>query len=54
MWDFQLRDIEDLKRLNNQLGLFVQAQEDISILSKPVRVGKLLIPNSLAIHPMEG
>ena len=54
MWDNQLRDIEDLKRLNNQLGLSVQVQEDISVLANPVHAGKLLIPNSLAIHPMEG
>lgn len=54
MWDSQIRDIEDLKRLNSRLGLSVQAQEDTSILAKPVQAGKLLIPNSLAIHPMEG
>ena len=54
MWDSQIRDIEDLKRLNSELGLSVKAQEDITILSKPVHAGKLLIPNSLVVHPMEG
>ena len=54
MWEFQLRSIEDLERLNEKLNLSVKAQEDISILAKPVQAGKLLIPNSLAIHPMEG
>jgi len=54
MWEFRLRDIEDLKRLSKQLGVNVQAIEDVSILSKPVQVGELVIPNSLAIHPMEG
>ena len=54
MWDSQIRDIEDLRRLNSMLGLSVEAQEDVSILAKPVQAGKLLLPNSLAIHPMEG
>ncbi len=54
MWDSQIRNIEDLERLNARLGLFIQAQEDISILAKPIHAGKLLLPNSLAIHPMEG
>ncbi len=54
MWDSQIRDIEDLKRLNSQLGLSVKVQEDISVLSKPVHAGKLKIPNSLAVQPMEG
>ena len=54
MWEFQLCNIDDLKRLNDKLNLSVKAQEDISILAKPVLTGKLTIPNSLAIHPMEG
>ena len=54
MWEMQLNDIEDLKRLNEKFGLSLEAQEDVSILSKPVQSGKLSIPNSIAIHPMEG
>jgi 2,4-dienoyl-CoA reductase (NADPH2) len=54
MWEFRLRDIEDLQRLNKQLGTNVEAIEDVSILSERVEVGKLVIPNSLAVHPMEG
>jgi 2,4-dienoyl-CoA reductase-like NADH-dependent reductase (Old Yellow Enzyme family) len=43
-----------LKRLSKQLDVNVEAIEDVSILSQPVKVGKLVIPNSLAVHPMEG
>jgi 2,4-dienoyl-CoA reductase (NADPH2) len=54
MWEFRLRDTEDLKQLNKTLGVNVEAIEDVSILNKPVKLGKLVIPNSLAMHPMEG
>ncbi|MHC4509597.1 MAG: oxidoreductase [Planctomycetota bacterium] len=54
MWKFRLRGIEDLKRLCKQLDVSVQATEDVSILAEPVRAGPLIIPNSLAVHPMEG
>ena len=54
MWEFQLSDIEDLKQLGKKLGVSIDAIEDISILAEPVKLGKLVIPNSLAVHPMEG
>jgi len=54
MWEFQLGSIEDLERLGSRLGVQIEAAEDVSILTEPVRAGKLSIPNSLAVHPMEG
>ena len=54
MWEFQLGGIEDLERLGGRLGVRLEAIEDVSILSEPVQAGGLLIPNSLAVHPMEG
>ncbi len=54
MWEFQLGGIEDLKRLSERLGVRLEAIEDVSILSEPVQAGGLLIPNSLAVHPLEG
>jgi len=54
MWEFQLRGIEDLKQLSCRLNAPVDAIEDVSILAEPVRAGGLVIPNSLAVHPMEG
>ncbi|MCH8119482.1 MAG: FAD-dependent oxidoreductase [Planctomycetes bacterium] len=54
MWEFQLGGIEDLERLSGRLGVRLEAIEDVSILAEPVQAGGLLIPNSLAVHPMEG
>ncbi|MHC4365445.1 MAG: oxidoreductase [Planctomycetota bacterium] len=52
-WQFRLSTIEDLRQLAAQLNIAVDAIEDVSILAEPVNVGRLVIPNSLAIHPME-
>ena len=54
MWEFQLSGIEDLKRLSCRLNAPIDAIEDVSNLAEPVQVGGLVIPNSLAVHPMEG
>ena len=54
MWEFKLKDIEDLRQLSSRLKAPVEAIEDVSILSEPVKADGLLIPNSLAVHPMEG
>ena len=54
MWEFRLGGIEDLKEMNRRLGLDVDAIEDVSVLAEPVHAGGLVIPNSLAVHPMEG
>jgi NADPH-dependent glutamate synthase beta subunit-like oxidoreductase/2,4-dienoyl-CoA reductase-like NADH-dependent reductase (Old Yellow Enzyme family) len=49
-----LSGVEDLKRLSDRLGVSVDAIEDVSILAQPVEFADLTIPNSLAVHPMEG
>jgi len=54
MWEFRLSSIEDLKEMNGRLGLDVDAIEDVSVLAEPVHAGGLIVPNSLAVHPMEG
>ena len=54
MWEFRLRNTVDLKRLSKQLGVNIEVIEDVSILTEPVQIGELVIPNSLAVHPMEG
>jgi NADPH-dependent glutamate synthase beta subunit-like oxidoreductase/2,4-dienoyl-CoA reductase-like NADH-dependent reductase (Old Yellow Enzyme family) len=53
-WEFQLSNIEDLQQLNRQLGVSVDAIEDVSILARPVAFGGLVIPNSMSVHAMEG
>ena len=40
--------------MSASLGVSVEAIEDVSILAQPVEFAGLTIPNSLAVHPMEG
>ena len=49
-----MSSVEDLKALSARLGVSVDAIEDVSILVEPVQFAGLTIPNSLAVHPMEG
>ena len=49
-----MSSIEDLRDLSRKLGVRVDAVEDVSILAEPVKFAGLTIPNSLAVHPMEG
>jgi len=53
-WKFKLKDVNGFKSLCGQIGCNIDAIEDVSILAEPVKAGGLLIPNSLAVHPMEG
>ena len=54
MWQFKLRTLDDLRTLAADLGVAVEANENLSVLAEPVQVGALVAPNSLAVHPMEG
>ncbi len=49
-----MSSVEDLRALGSKLGVSVDAIEDVSILAQPVEFAGLTIPNSLAVHPMEG
>jgi 2,4-dienoyl-CoA reductase-like NADH-dependent reductase (Old Yellow Enzyme family) len=51
--EFHPGSLEQLKQLAARLNVSMNATEDVSILAEPVQVGKLAVPNSLAIHPME-
>ena len=53
-WKFRLDSLEEFDSLCQELNCPVDASEDTSILAEPVKAGNLTIPNSLAVHPMEG
>jgi len=53
-WTFKLRSSADLAALNERLGLHVEAQDDLVVLARPLKVGHVTVPNRLAIQPMEG
>lgn len=46
--------LTDLRKLAGSLNLKIETSEDTSILAKPVKIGNLTAPNSLAVLPMEG
>ncbi|RPI59247.1 MAG: hypothetical protein EHM48_09160, partial [Planctomycetaceae bacterium] len=51
---FDLSGIDDLQRRCAQLGVSIPVADDLSVLAEPVQVGPVVVPNSLAVHPMEG
>lgn len=51
---FNFKSLEALKEKVQELGVNVNVSEDLSPLSKPVKVGKKIAPNSFAVLPMEG
>jgi len=46
--------IDAFDQLCRRLNCSLPAHKDVSILAEPVECGDLHIPNSLAVHPMEG
>jgi NADPH-dependent glutamate synthase beta subunit-like oxidoreductase/2,4-dienoyl-CoA reductase-like NADH-dependent reductase (Old Yellow Enzyme family) len=47
-------DIQELLDLAENIGVPIATSENTSVLAEPVEVGDFTIPNSLAVHPMEG
>ena len=54
VWHFSFDSLAELMALARELCVPLEVSEDLSVLAEPVTAGQLLIPNSLAIHPMEG
>ena len=53
-WRFRLSGIDEFKSTCKELGVHIDISDDVSCLADPVCAGGLTIPNSLAVHPMEG
>lgn len=51
---FHYRELHEIVADVQRLGLDLDVQEELEPLLKPVPVGGLVAPNSMAIHPMEG
>jgi 2,4-dienoyl-CoA reductase-like NADH-dependent reductase (Old Yellow Enzyme family) len=51
---FHYKQLDELKEDIARLGLDLPVSSDLSILSKPISLGGKVIPNRLAINPMEG
>ena len=53
-WKFDLQTISKLQARCSAVGLDLSIDEHVSPLTQPLVVGGCELPNSLAIHPMEG
>ena len=51
---FNFTELSQLRSRAEELGTDLRFSEDLSILSRPVKVGKLTAPNAFAVLPMEG
>jgi len=51
---FRLSDIDQLRAAISELGLNIAVEEDLSYITRPVEVQGRVIPNAMAIQPMEG
>ena len=51
---FRYRSKKDLRNKALELGLDLPFQESIKPLLEPVNIGSKLVPNRIAVHPMEG
>ncbi len=54
IWKFDLKDINAFNQMAKEFNCPIEAIDDLSILKEPVEAGSLTMPNSMAIHPMEG
>lgn len=52
--EFDYKNLEELIKESEELNLGLDFSTDLSVLGREVRVGNNVLPNSLAIHPMEG
>jgi len=51
---FHYRDLAELTAAIDALGLDLPASDDVSVLLTPASLGRRMLPNRLAVHPMEG
>ena len=51
---FKFSSIDDLRADLDEMDLDLPLADDTAILQQPLQIGKHIIPNRLAVHPMEG
>lgn len=51
---FAFKSLDELRHRIAELDVNLRLADDVSALSRPVRVGHLLAPNAIAVLPMEG
>lgn len=51
---FHIRSLDQLRSEIRNLGLNIPVSEDVSVLSEPLVIGDITVPNRICIQPMEG
>lgn len=51
---FNFKTMEDIQSKIDELQVNMKLSQDLSILKKPVKIGKKIAPNAIAVLPMEG
>lgn len=51
---FRFAGLDELREAIDALGLSIALEEDTSYLTRPLAVAGRVIPNAMAVHPMEG
>jgi 2,4-dienoyl-CoA reductase (NADPH2) len=51
---FRFATVDELRNAIEELGLSIAVEEDTSYLKRTVNVAGRIVPNSMAVHPMEG
>jgi len=51
---FSFNSLDEIIQENSKLGINLHFSTNLGVLGKPVEVNGFVIPNSLAVHPMEG
>jgi len=51
---FNFKSLEEIRRKVEELKVNINFSEDLSPLSKPVKIGTVTAPNAMAVLPMEG
>jgi len=52
--NFNFTSFEEFKNQMHDLNINIPLSKDIDILKQPIHINDKIIPNSLAVHPMEG
>ena len=51
---FHYKSLEEIRQRAAELGEWLPLEEDVSILTSPMRLGDWTLPNRIALQPMEG
>lgn len=51
---FNYKSLEELKRDLERIGIDLPLSDDVAILGQPLRIDGKMVPNRLAVNPMEG